>query len=95
MNILYVENHAAFAETVKQKFLSQHFVTVVPTLSAAREKIRANVFDVLLVDYDLDDGKVLSLCKKTNGNYWCFVPCRRKRSSSSGRSSRDLQQDGV
>jgi DNA-binding response OmpR family regulator len=64
MKILYVENHAAFADTVKQKFLSQHSVTVVPTLSAAREKIRDAVFDVLLVDYDLDDGKGAELVQE-------------------------------
>ena len=64
MNILYVENHAVFADTVKQKFLSKHSVTVVPSLSEAREKIRANKFDVLLVDYDLDDGKGAELVQE-------------------------------
>lgn len=66
MRILYVENHAAFAETVKQKFLSKHSVTIVPTLSAARERMQKSLFEVLLVDYDLDDGKgselVLEVC---------------------------------
>jgi DNA-binding response OmpR family regulator len=57
MKILYVENHAAFAETVKQRFLSGYSVTVVPSLSSAREKLKDNSFDLLLVDYDLDDGK--------------------------------------
>jgi hypothetical protein len=36
MNILYVENHAIFAENVKNHFLSHHSVTVVPSLAAAR-----------------------------------------------------------
>lgn len=57
MNILYVENHAVFAETVKQRFLSAHSVTVVPSLTAARNAIASATFDLLLVDYDLDDGK--------------------------------------
>jgi DNA-binding NarL/FixJ family response regulator len=59
IHLLYVENHATFAETVKQKFLSEYSVTIVPSLSSAREKLKEkeNSFDVLLVDYDLDDGK--------------------------------------
>jgi DNA-binding response OmpR family regulator len=57
MNILYVENHAVFAENVKKQFLSSHLVTVVPSMSAARQAIFKATFDLLLVDYDLDDGK--------------------------------------
>jgi DNA-binding response OmpR family regulator len=57
MNILYVENHAVFAETVKQRFMSPHLVKVVPSLAAARNAILNETFDLLLVDYDLDDGK--------------------------------------
>ena len=57
MNILYVENHAVFAENVRRQFLSQHAVTVVPSLSAARQAMKEGCFDLLLVDYDLDDGK--------------------------------------
>jgi DNA-binding response OmpR family regulator len=57
MNILYVENHAVFAENVKQQFLSGHSVTIVPSLSVARKKMADENFDLLLIDYDLDDGK--------------------------------------
>ena len=57
MNILYVENHAIFAEQVSRLFLSGHRVTVVPSLSEARVALGAGCFDVALVDYDLDDGK--------------------------------------
>jgi len=64
MRILYVENHAAFAETVRQKFLSQHLVKIVPSLSAAREQMHGNEFDLLLVDYDLDDGKGAELVRE-------------------------------
>jgi DNA-binding response OmpR family regulator len=64
MYILYVENHAVFAETIKQKFLLQHSVTVVPSLSAAREQLKTNLFDILLVDYDLDDGKGSELVRE-------------------------------
>ena len=57
MNILYVENHAIFAADVVRQFLSQHMVTVVPNLAAAREALATGDFQVTLVDYDLDDGK--------------------------------------
>ena len=57
MNILYVENHAVFADTVTKEFLSQHSVTIVPTLQAALQAVLEKSFDLALVDYDLDDGK--------------------------------------
>ncbi len=57
MKILYVENHAVFAANVISQFLSQHSVTVVPSLAEARQVFAAGSFDLLLVDYDLDDGK--------------------------------------
>ena len=57
MKILYVENHAVFAVQVCQQFLSGHTVRVVPTLAAARDALGADNYDVLIVDYDLDDGK--------------------------------------
>jgi len=57
LRILYVENHAVFAANVTSRFLSQHSVTVVPSLAEARQVFAAGSFDLLLVDYDLDDGK--------------------------------------
>jgi DNA-binding NarL/FixJ family response regulator len=57
MNILYVENHATFATDVTRRFLSQHTVTIVPSLAGAREALATDIFQVALVDYDLDDGK--------------------------------------
>jgi hypothetical protein len=42
IHLLYVENHAVFAETVKQKFLSEYSVTIVPSLYSAREKVGEN-----------------------------------------------------
>lgn len=57
MKILYVENHAIFATQVCQQFLSAHAVRVVPTLAAARDALGAGDYDLLIVDYDLDDGK--------------------------------------
>ena len=57
MKILFVENHPVFAATVVRQFLSQHVVDVMPDLSSARRALATGSFDVLLVDYDLDDGK--------------------------------------
>jgi DNA-binding response OmpR family regulator len=57
VKILFVENHAVFAANVTREFLSQHAVTVVPSIAAARQARVASSFDVVLVDYDLDDGK--------------------------------------
>src|SRR5438094_8575253 len=64
MNILYVENHPAFAATVTRQFLSAHSVTVVPSLATARQALADQAFDVLLVDYDLHDGKGDELVKE-------------------------------
>jgi DNA-binding NarL/FixJ family response regulator len=57
MKILYLENHAIFARQVISQFLKTHAVTVVPTLAAAREGLASETFDLVLSDYDLDDGK--------------------------------------
>lgn len=57
MKILYLENHAVFAQQVTQQFLRAHCVTVVPSLAAARIALEADSFDLVLSDYDLDDGK--------------------------------------
>ena len=51
-----VENHAVFAEIAVRQFLASHDVTVVASLAAARERLPFG-FDVVLVDFDLDDGK--------------------------------------
>ena len=57
VNILYLENHAVFAEQVTRRFLTAHRVTVVPSLLAARVVFGSGGFDLVLSDYDLDDGK--------------------------------------
>ena len=57
MNILYLENHAVFAQNVIQQFLAAHCVTVVPSLAAARSALATSSYDLVLADYDLDDGK--------------------------------------
>jgi DNA-binding NarL/FixJ family response regulator len=57
VNILYLENHSVFARQVIAQFLSAHRVTVVPSLSAARKAVASSNFDLIMCDYDLDDGK--------------------------------------
>lgn len=57
MTILFVENYPRFANITVKTFLSAHTVTVVPSVAAARQALSTTVFDVVLVDYDLDDGK--------------------------------------
>ena len=57
MRILYVEDHPVFPGIVVPKFLSEHEVTVVPSLKEARGLLASAEFDVVLVDYDLEDGK--------------------------------------
>ena len=55
MRILWVENHAVFIRMARS-FLSQHELTIVPSVSAAKAAL-TQPFDAVLVDYDLDDGK--------------------------------------
>jgi CheY-like chemotaxis protein len=57
VKILFIENHAIFAQTVIKQFLSGHVVTVAPSLAAARATLESATFDLILIDYDLDDAK--------------------------------------
>lgn len=57
MRILFVENHARFAEIVVRQFLAEHEVTITGTLAGARALLADTQFEVVLLDYDLDDGK--------------------------------------
>lgn len=57
VKILFVDNHPEFTSTVIDCFLREDDVVVVATIAAAKERIQESRFDILLVDYDLDDGK--------------------------------------
>jgi len=57
MKILYVENHSVFAKQVTSQFLFTHEVTIVPSLLEARQVLSKEKVDLVLVDYDLNDGK--------------------------------------
>jgi DNA-binding response OmpR family regulator len=63
MELLWVENHSHFVQTARH-FLSGYSVTVVPSLSAARAALKKARFDVVLVDFDLDDGKGADLVQE-------------------------------
>jgi CheY-like chemotaxis protein len=63
LKILWVENHAEFARLATRQFLRGHTLTVVPSLAAARAVLAVSCFDVLLVDFDLDDGKGTELVR--------------------------------
>ena len=69
VKILYLENHAVFAEQVIRQFLSAHRVTVVPSLSAARSAFASGSFDVVFSDYDLDDGKGDEFVRECRAKY--------------------------
>lgn len=56
LRILFVDNHPELTQTVIEVFLREYEVVVVATISAAKERFQGSRFDVLLVDYDLDDG---------------------------------------
>ncbi len=57
MKILYIENHEIFAKTVCNLFLSNDEVNLAPSIALAKSLLKANHFDIVLVDFDLDDGK--------------------------------------
>jgi DNA-binding response OmpR family regulator len=63
MDILWVENHSQFTHMAIRTFLSAHNVTVVPSLAGARAALASAGFTVVLVDFDLDDGKGVELVR--------------------------------
>ena len=56
-----------FAEQVIRQFLQAHQVTVVPSLTAARTALASGNFDLVLSDYDLDDGKGEEFVRECRG----------------------------
>jgi DNA-binding response OmpR family regulator len=70
MRILYVEDHARFRAAVISRFLTAHQVTVAATLAEARALLPAQAFDVVLLDYDLPDGKGIELMEEIQPDGW-------------------------
>lgn len=64
MKLLYVEDHPQFSALVTRTFLAAHEVTIAPTLTAARNALATGRFDVVLLDYDLEDGKGTELAEE-------------------------------
>ena len=58
--VLWVENNPKFVVVVRS-FLHPHDLTVVPSLAEARQCLNHKTFDIILLDYDLDDGKGTAL----------------------------------
>jgi DNA-binding NtrC family response regulator len=69
MNILFVENHQIFAKFVTGKFLNQHQVTIVPKIADAWAILSKEQIDIVLVDFDLDDGKGDKLVEKIKAHH--------------------------
>ncbi len=57
MRLLFVENHAVFARTVAEEFLTSFRIVIAPSREDARRHLATGTFEVMLVDFDLDDGK--------------------------------------
>lgn len=68
LRILYIENHTVFATNVINQFLARHTVTVASSLAEARRSLETGRFNLLLVDYDLDDGKGDTLLKELHAS---------------------------
>ena len=69
MKVLYIENHQKFSSLISKHLLSEHFVVVAPSIAEATLKISEEFFDLVLLDYDLDDGKgieIIPLLQKLN-----------------------------
>ena len=81
MTILYIENHGRFADIVTAQFLASHEVERIPTIAGARELLNRREYEILIVDYDLDDGKGAEIVSE--------VASRKKRPRMIAASSRD------
>lgn len=66
LRLLWVENHAVFVRVVRRQFLAGHDLTVVPSVVEALALLATQRYDVVLVDYDLDDGKGTSVVEWIN-----------------------------
>ena len=57
MRILFVEDNARFAKLAMAQFLSKHDVVLVESIAQALETLQIQTYDVVLIDFDLRDGK--------------------------------------
>jgi DNA-binding response OmpR family regulator len=68
MKILYVDDHVRFRTGTIRELLAAHKVTAAATLAEARALLAAGGFDVVLLDYDLPDGKGEELLAEIAGS---------------------------
>jgi DNA-binding response OmpR family regulator len=57
MKILYVEDNERFSKLTTKRLLSKYYVTIAASLAEARVALLRQTFDIILIDYDLGDGK--------------------------------------
>jgi len=57
MKVLYVENNHSFIAAVKREFFRGFEVRVESTIKGAMSAFESENFDLVLCDFDLDDGK--------------------------------------
>jgi CheY-like chemotaxis protein len=57
VKILWVENHERFVDIALRLFLADLDVTVRPSVASSLDALATASYDVVIVDYDLDDGK--------------------------------------
>ena len=92
MKILFVENHERFLNAVTREFLCGHTITPVPNLSEAWAHVSEGDFDVVLVDYDLDDGKGDELVRRIRA---ASLPVKVVAVSSHDRGNTALRKAGA
>jgi CheY-like chemotaxis protein len=69
VKILFAENHSVFAKTVVSQFLSGYEIVIVPSIKQAQARMSQDSFNLILVDYDLDDGKGDQLVREARAKY--------------------------
>ncbi len=72
--LYYIEDDPAIAHAVKEYLEQKHFrVTICPTLAQARQAIQARVPTLVLLDWNMPDGRGDSLCRWIRRN-WQEMP---------------------
>ncbi len=74
MDLYYIEDNPDIADTVKTYLEQRNFVvTICATLARARQAIQNHVPGVVLLDWNMPDGRGDSLCRWIRGN-WKELP---------------------
>lgn len=74
MDLYYIEDNPDIANTVKTYLEQRNFkVTICATLARARQAIQNHVPGVVLLDWNMPDGRGDSLCRWIRGN-WKELP---------------------